>query len=129
MSVAVPAGFDYAKARAPGRAAGRGYHVRADRARALRQEGRARRPDQAVRLDGAGPAGGPSDAIVDLVSTGGTLRANNLVEVEEIVQISSRLVVNQAALKLAGTAHADSQKHLNGPRRRSPEALPHPGCP
>ncbi|MNY33433.1 ATP phosphoribosyltransferase [compost metagenome] len=34
------------------------------------------------------------------MSTGGTLRANNLVEVEEIVQISSRLVVNQAALKL-----------------------------
>ena len=47
-----------------------------------------------------GPLVGLSDAIVDLVSTGGTLRANNLVEVEEIVQISSRLVVNQAALKL-----------------------------
>jgi ATP phosphoribosyltransferase len=42
---------------------------------------------------------GLSDAIVDLVSTGST-RANNLVEVEEIMQISSRLVVNQAALKL-----------------------------
>ncbi|MCG2991154.1 ATP phosphoribosyltransferase, partial [Escherichia coli] len=47
-----------------------------------------------------GPLVGLSDAIVDLVSTGGTLRANNLVEVEEIAQISSRLVVNQAALKL-----------------------------
>ena len=47
-----------------------------------------------------GPLVGLSDAIVDLVSTGSTLRANNLVEVEEIVQISSRLVVNQAALKL-----------------------------
>ncbi|KAA8848229.1 ATP phosphoribosyltransferase, partial [Klebsiella pneumoniae] len=47
-----------------------------------------------------GPLVGLADAIVDLVSTGGTLRANNLVEVEEIVQISSRLVVNQAALKL-----------------------------
>lgn len=47
-----------------------------------------------------GPLVGLSDAIVDLVSTGGTLRANNLVEVEEIMQISSRLVVNQAALKL-----------------------------
>jgi ATP phosphoribosyltransferase len=46
------------------------------------------------------PLTGLADAIVDLVSTGGTLRANNLVEVEEIVQISSRLVVNQAALKL-----------------------------
>jgi ATP phosphoribosyltransferase len=34
------------------------------------------------------------------VSTGGTLKANNLVEVERIMDISSRLVVNQAALKL-----------------------------
>jgi ATP phosphoribosyltransferase len=46
------------------------------------------------------PLVGLADAIVDLVSTGGTLRANNLLEVEEIMQISSRLVVNQAALKL-----------------------------
>ena len=46
------------------------------------------------------PLVGLADAIVDLVSSGGTLRANNLVEVEEIMQISSRLVVNQAALKL-----------------------------
>ena len=40
-----------------------------------------------------------ADAIVDVVSTGSTLKANNLVEVEEIMQISARLVVNQAALK------------------------------
>ncbi|HEX6706253.1 MAG TPA: ATP phosphoribosyltransferase [Albitalea sp.] len=46
------------------------------------------------------PLTGLADAIVDLVSTGSTLRANHLVEVEEIMQISSRLVVNQAALKL-----------------------------
>jgi len=45
------------------------------------------------------PLTGLADAIVDLVSTGSTLRANHLVEVEEIMQISSRLVVNQAALK------------------------------
>jgi len=45
------------------------------------------------------PLIGLSDCIVDLVSTGGTLRANDLVEVEEIMQISSRLIVNQAALK------------------------------
>ena len=38
--------------------------------------------------------------IVDLVATGATLRANHLVAVEEIMDISSRLVVNQAALKL-----------------------------
>ena len=37
---------------------------------------------------------------VDLVSTGGTLRANNLTAVEDIMTISSRLVVNQAALKM-----------------------------
>ena len=46
------------------------------------------------------PLTGMADAIVDLVSTGNTLRANHLVEVEHIMDISSRLVVNQAALKL-----------------------------
>lgn len=46
------------------------------------------------------PLTGMADAIVDLVSTGSTLKANNLVEVERIMDISSRLVVNQAALKL-----------------------------
>ena len=46
------------------------------------------------------PLIGLSDAIVDLVSTGNTLKANNLVEVEKIMDISSRLIVNQAALKL-----------------------------
>ena len=46
------------------------------------------------------PLTGLADAIVDLVSTGSTLRANHLVEVERIMDISSRLVVNQAALKL-----------------------------
>jgi ATP phosphoribosyltransferase len=47
-----------------------------------------------------GPLVGLADAIVDLVSTGGTLRANHLKAVEEIGAISSRLVVNQASLKL-----------------------------
>ena len=46
------------------------------------------------------PLTGMADAIVDLVSTGNTLRANDLVEVEPIMDISSRLVVNQASLKL-----------------------------
>ena len=41
-----------------------------------------------------------ADVIVDLVSTGNTLKANRLLAVEEIMPISSRLVVNQAALKL-----------------------------
>ncbi len=46
------------------------------------------------------PLVGLSDVIVDLVSTGGTLKANNLVAVEHILDVSSRLVVNQAAYKL-----------------------------
>ncbi len=46
------------------------------------------------------PLTGLADAIVDLVSTGNTLKANHLIEVEKIMDISSRLVVNQAALKL-----------------------------
>ncbi|WP_313603544.1 ATP phosphoribosyltransferase [Comamonas jiangduensis] len=46
------------------------------------------------------PLTGMADAIVDLVSTGNTLKANDLVEVEQIIDISSRLVVNQASLKL-----------------------------
>ena len=46
------------------------------------------------------PLVGLSDVIVDLVSTGNTLKANNLVEVEQIQEITSRLIVNQASLKL-----------------------------
>jgi ATP phosphoribosyltransferase len=46
------------------------------------------------------PLTGLADAIVDIVSTGSTLKANHLVEVEKIMDVSSRLVVNQAALKL-----------------------------
>jgi ATP phosphoribosyltransferase len=46
------------------------------------------------------PLTGLADAIVDLVSTGSTLKANHLIEVERIMDISARLVVNQAALKL-----------------------------
>jgi len=46
------------------------------------------------------PLVGLADAIVDLVSSGNTLRANNLQAVEEIMSISARLIVNQAALKL-----------------------------
>lgn len=55
-----------------------------------------------IRLYGSmelAPLVGLADAIVDLVSTGHTLKANNLVAVEEVMQVSSRLIVNQAALK------------------------------
>ncbi len=50
------------------------------------------------------PLVGLADAIVDLVSTGATLKANGLAAVEEIVQVSARLVVNQVALKLRRSA-------------------------
>jgi ATP phosphoribosyltransferase len=55
-----------------------------------------------IRLYGSmelAPLVGLADAIVDLVSTGSTLRANDLVEVEELMPVSARLIVNQAALK------------------------------
>jgi ATP phosphoribosyltransferase len=55
-----------------------------------------------IRLYGSmelAPIMGLADAIVDLVSTGKTLKANDLEAVEEIMPVSSRLIVNQAALK------------------------------
>ena len=55
-----------------------------------------------IRLYGSmelAPLTGLADAIVDLVATGRTLKDNDLVAVEEIMQISARLIVNQAALK------------------------------
>jgi len=56
------------------------------------------------------PIVGLADAIVDLVSSGKTLRANKLVAVEEIMPVSARLVVNQAALK---TKRAELQKLID----------------
>jgi len=55
-----------------------------------------------IRLYGSmelAPLLGLADAIVDLVATGKTLKANDLVAVEEILPVSARLIVNQAALK------------------------------
>jgi ATP phosphoribosyltransferase len=49
------------------------------------------------------PSVGLADAIVDLVSSGNTLKANRLKAVEEIMPISARLIINQAALKLKRT--------------------------
>ena len=46
------------------------------------------------------PLAGLSDRIVDLVSTGNTLKANGLVEVEHIADISTRLVANKASMKM-----------------------------
>lgn len=100
ISVAVRDGFDYAAAMKQGSRmtvatkyvaiardffASKGVHV------------------DLIKLYGSmelAPLTGLADAIVDLVSSGNTLRANNLIEVEHIVDISSRLIVNQAVLKL-----------------------------
>jgi ATP phosphoribosyltransferase len=64
------------------------------------------------------PLVGLADAIVDLVSTGNTLKANDLVAVEDIMPISSRLVVNRAALK---TRHTQLQPLLDAFERASRE--------
>ncbi|HEY5798784.1 MAG TPA: ATP phosphoribosyltransferase [Burkholderiaceae bacterium] len=100
MSVAVQAGFDYASAVRQG--------ARLRVATKFVESARLHFASKGVHVDliklygsmELAPLVGLSDAIVDLVSTGNTLRANNLVEVEHIMDISSRLVVNQAALKL-----------------------------
>ena len=99
MSVAVRAGFDYAAAVKQGSRlkvatkyvncardhfANKGVHI------------------DTIQLYGSmelAPLVGLADAIVDLVSTGNTLKANGLVEVESIADISARLVVNQASYK------------------------------
>ena len=55
-----------------------------------------------IRLYGSmelAPIAGLADAIVDLVSSGNTLKANDLLVVEEVMPVSARLIVNQAALK------------------------------
>ena len=57
---------------------------------------------ECIKLNGAmeiAPSLGLARRIVDLVSSGSTLKANNLVEVEKIMDISSRLIVNRTALK------------------------------
>ena len=100
MSVAVNAGFDYDSAVRQG--------ARLRVATKFVQTAREHFAAKGVHVDliklygsmELAPLVGLSDAIVDVVSTGNTLRANNLVEVETIMQISSRLIVNQAALKL-----------------------------
>jgi ATP phosphoribosyltransferase len=100
LCVATRKGFDYAAATRPGgrirvatkylhsakaHFAAKGVHV------------------DLIKLYGSmelAPLVGLADAIVDLVSSGGTLRANDLEEAEEIMPISARLIVNQASLKL-----------------------------
>ena len=100
MSVAVREGFDYEAA------VRQGSRIRV--ATKYTTIARQHFADKGVHVDliklygsmELAPLTGLADAIVDLVSTGGTLRANNLDEVEDIMPISSRLIVNQASLKL-----------------------------
>ncbi len=100
MSVATRADFDYAKA------VKQGSRIRVATKYTL--TARQHFSDKGVHVDviklygsmELAPLTGLADAIVDLVSSGNTLKANHLVEVEEIMKISARLVVNQAALKL-----------------------------
>jgi ATP phosphoribosyltransferase len=100
MSVAAPAGFDYAAAVRPG---GR-LRVATKYVNMAREHFAARGVHvDLIKLYGSmelAPLAGLADAIVDLISSGATLKANNLVEVEGIMPISARLVVNQAALKV-----------------------------
>ena len=100
MSVAVRQGFDYAHAVKQGSR----LRVATKYLKVAREHFAAKGVHvDLIKLYGSmelGPLVGLSDAIVDLVSTGSTLRANHLVEVEHIMEISARLVVNQAALKL-----------------------------
>ncbi len=104
LCVAVPAGFDYQAA------VRRGARLRI--ATKYIQTAREHFADKGVHVDliklygsmELAPLVGLADAIVDLVSSGGTLKANNLVEAEEIMTISSRLIVNQASLKMKHAA-------------------------
>ena len=60
---------------------------------------------ECIKLNGAmelAPGLGLCDRIVDLVSSGATLKANGLVEVEKIADVSSRLIVNRTAFKTRG---------------------------
>ena len=100
MCVAVPVGFDYAS-----------YVQRGARLKvATKYINTAREHFAAkgvhvdlIKLYGSmelAPLAGLADAIVDVVSSGSTLKANHLVAVEDICTISARLIVNQAALKM-----------------------------
>jgi ATP phosphoribosyltransferase len=104
MSVAVPKGFEYQNAVRQGAR----LKVATKYLRTAREHFAAKGVHvDLIKLYGSmelAPLIGLADAIVDLVSSGNTLRANDLVEVEEIMQISSRLIVNQAALKLKQAA-------------------------
>jgi len=106
MAVAVPEGFDYAAAVKQG--------ARLKVATKYIRIAREHFAEKGVHVDliklygsmELAPLVGLADAIVDLVDTGNTLRANKLRVVEEIMAVSSRLIVNPASLKLKREAIA-----------------------
>jgi ATP phosphoribosyltransferase len=99
MVVAAPVGFDYKRAVRQG--------ARLKVATKYVQTAREHFAAKGVHVDliklygsmELAPLTGLADAIVDLVSSGKTLKANKLKAVEEIAPLSARLIVNQAALK------------------------------
>ena len=75
------------------------------------------RPVEIIKLHGSVELAvlcGLADRIVDLVETGETLKQNNLVETETILEITARLVVNRASLKTRRQAVDDLLKKLKG---------------
>ncbi len=100
LMVAVPRGFDYAGA------IGRGARLRVATKYAVTTRNHFAEKGvhvDLIKLYGSmelAPLTGLADVIVDLVSSGNTLKANHLEAVEEIARISARLVVNVAAWKL-----------------------------
>lgn len=99
ISVAAPLGFDYKKATTAGsrlRVATKYTRIAQDHFASIGVH------IDLIKLYGSmelAPITGLSEVIVDLVSTGKTLKANGLVEVQQIMDISARLVINQAASK------------------------------
>ena len=106
LAVAAPAGFDYAAAVKSGAR----LRVATKYIRIAREHFAAKGVQvDLIRLYGSmelAPLVGLADAIVDLVDTGQTLRANRLEVVEELMAVASRLVVNPASMKLKRAAIA-----------------------
>jgi len=104
LVVAVPEGFDYQRAVRQGAR----LRVATKYARTAREHFAAKGVHvDLIKLYGSmelAPLTGLADAIVDLVDTGNTLRANRLKAVEEIAPVSARLIVNQAALRVKRAA-------------------------
>ena len=72
---------------------------------------------EVIKLEGSvelGPVVGLSDAIVDIVETGNTLKANGLEVIDKIEEISTRMIVNKVALKYKKKEVLDLIKALQG---------------